>query len=94
MCRSSSILFAQFYATPGTVNGEGVASMQFGTAKIGRTRRQLRADRNLQAEEEGAGAAEFELDFEVNQAETRTQSGVGSLSVVFAAFAAVAVSMF
>jgi len=94
VCRFSSILFAQFYATPGTVNGEGVASMQFGTAKTGLTRRQLRAtDRKLQAEEEGAGAAEFELDFEVNQAEARTQSGAGSLSMGIAAIAAVAASM-
>ena len=39
--------------------------MQFGTAKTGNTRRQLRTDRDLQ--EDGAGAAEFELDFEVNK---------------------------
>jgi hypothetical protein len=91
VCKFSSILFAQFYATLGQVNGEGVASMQFGSAKTGLTRRQLRADRNLQ--EEGAGAAEFELDFEVNQAEARTGSGAGSLSMGIAAFAAVAASM-
>jgi hypothetical protein len=87
VCKFSSILFAQFYATPGQVSGEGVASMQFGNAKTGATRRQLRADRDLQ--EDGAGAAEFELDFEVNQAEARTGSGAGSLPMGIAAFAAV-----
>ena len=91
VCKFSTILFAQFYAAPGQVNGEGVASMQFGSAKTGTTRRQLRADRNLQ--EEGAGAAEFELDFEVNQAEARTGSGAGSLSMGIAALAAVAAAM-
>jgi hypothetical protein len=45
VCRFSTILFAQFYATPGTVAGEGTASMQFGNSK---NRRQLRADRDLQ----------------------------------------------
>ena len=94
VCKFSSILFAQFYATPGQVNGEGVASMQFGSATAPPSaRRQLRADRYLQAEDEGAGAAEFELDFEVNQAEARTGSGVGSLSMGIAAFAAVAAAM-
>ena len=91
VCKFSTILFAQFYAARGQVNGEGVASMQFGNAKTEATRRQLRADRHLQ--EEGAGAAEFELDFEVNQAEARTGSGAGSLSMGIAAFAAVAASM-
>jgi hypothetical protein len=90
VCKFSTILFAQFYATAGPVNGEGVASMQFGDAKIGNTRRQLRADRNLQADQQGAGAAEFAVDFEVNQAEARTESGAGSLSMGFAAIAAMA----
>ena len=91
VCKFSTILFAQFYTTLGEVNGQGVASMQFGTTKTGNTRRQLRADRDLQ--EEGAGAAEFELDFEVNQAEARTGSGAGSLSIGIAAMAAVAATM-
>ncbi len=79
VCRFSTILFAQFYATPGSVDGEGVASMQFGDIKTGDTRRQLRAERELQTE--GAGAAEFELTFDVNKAEARTESGAGSTSV-------------
>ena len=65
--------------------------MQFGTTKTGNTRRQLRTDRDLQ--EDGAGAAEFELDFEVNQAEGRTGSGAGSLSIGIAAMDAVAATM-
>jgi hypothetical protein len=61
------------------MNGEGVASMQFGNDKTGSTRRQLRADRNLQADQQqGAGAAEFAIDFDVNQAQARTGSGAGS----------------
>jgi hypothetical protein len=93
VCKFSTILFAQFYATPGQVNGEGVASMQFGSDKTGNTRRQLRSDRNLQDAQEGAGAAEFALDFDVNQAQARTDSGAGSLSMGFAAIAAMAVAM-
>ena len=83
VCRFSTILFAQFYATPGTVTGEGVASMQFGDLKTGETRRQLRAEReerDLQAAD-AAGAAEFDLNFEVAQAEARMESGVGSTSI-------------
>jgi hypothetical protein len=91
VCKFSTILFAQFYATPGQVNGEGVASMQFGNDKTGNTRRQLRADRNLQADQQqGAGAAEFAVDFDVNQAQARMESGAGSLSMGFAAMAAIA----
>ena len=92
VCRFSSILFAAFYASAGLVGGEGVASMQFGQEVA--ARRQLRAgDRELQ-EEEGAGAAEFELTFDVNQAEARTRnSGAGSISMGVAAIAAVAATM-
>jgi hypothetical protein len=94
VCKFSTILFAQFYATPGQVDGEGVASMQFGSATgTGTTRRQLRSgDRDLQADE-GAGAAEFELNFQVNEAAARTQSGAGSLSIGVGAIAAVVAAM-
>jgi hypothetical protein len=90
VCRFSTILFAQFYATPGTVSGLGTASMQFGSSN---GRRQLRVDRDLQAAD-SAGAAEFDLNFEVAQAEAQSDSGAGSTSMVaamtMAAFAAVA----
>jgi len=79
VCSFSTILFAQFYATPGTVGGAGSASMQFGNAKA---RRQLRAEqeRDLQAAE-SAGASEFELNFEVAQGEAGTGSGAVSTSM-------------
>ena len=91
VCRFSTILFAQFYATPGTVSGQGTASMQFGSS----ARRQLRAERDLQeAAADPAGSAEFDLNFEVAQAEAQTGSGAGSTSmgaaVTMATFAAVA----
>ena len=89
VCRFSTILFAQFYATPGEVSGAGTASMQFG----GTARRQLRAERDLQAAE-SAGAAEFDLNFEVAQAEAQSDSGAGSrmgaATMAMAAFATVA----
>ncbi|KAG9295267.1 hypothetical protein G9A89_021673 [Geosiphon pyriformis] len=89
VCRFSTILFAQFYATPGQVAGSGTASMQFG----GNARRQLRAERDLQAAD-AAGTAEFDLNFQVAQAEAQSDSGAGSTSmgaaVTMAAVAAVA----
>ena len=95
VCRFSSILFAQFFFTdtPGRVNGEGVASLQYG----GRRTRQLRneggASRDLQEEEEGAGTAIFELEIEVNQAQARAGSGAGSLSMVATTAIAALVAM-
>jgi hypothetical protein len=97
VCRFSSILFAQFFFTdtPGRVNGEGVASLQYGG---GRRTRQLRtteggASRDLQEEEEGAGTAIFELEIEVNQAQARAGSGARSLSMVVTAAIAALVAM-
>ena len=94
-CRFSTILFAQFYATPGAVGGEGVASMQFGgAAGTVSGRRALREGCDLQGDE--AGAAEFDLNFDVAQADAldRFQSGAGSASMgaamSMAAIAAVA----
>ena len=89
VCRFSTILFAAFYASQGDVSGAGTASMQFG----GNARRQLRAERDLQ-EAESAGAAEFDLNFQVAQAEAQSDSGAGSTSmgaaVTMAAVVAVA----
>jgi hypothetical protein len=81
VCRFSTILFAQFYATPGTVAGQGTASMQFGNSK---GRRQLRADRDLESAD-SAGAAEFDLNFEIAQAEAQSDSGAGTTSMYTAA---------
>ena len=81
-CRFSTILFAQFYATPGAVNGAGVASMQFGD---GTGRRALRASSGRDLQGDGAGAAEFDLQFDVAQAEARTQSSGATSSTSIAA---------
>lgn len=55
-CMIETILFATFYAQPGTVRGRGTGVMQFGTA----TARKLRA-RNL--EEAAAPQGEFDVQF-------------------------------
>merc|ERR1712086_914397 len=58
-CQFSSILFAAFYATDGQVSGNGVASMQFGTARRLSSNGGLRA---LQEQEVAAAAtSEFVL---------------------------------
>ena len=61
VCVFDSILFAQFYQTQGAVSGDGIATLQFDTA------RRLRANgnngqRQLQAAE---SAADFGLDVDV-----------------------------
>merc|ERR1712086_1177156 len=63
-CQFSSILFAAFYATEGQVSGNGVASMQFGTA------RRLSSNGGLRAlqEQEVAAAATSEFDLSVSLA--------------------------
>jgi len=57
-CQFSSILFAAFYATEGQVAGNGVASMQFGTAR--RLSEKTGGLRALQ-EQEAAATSEFDL---------------------------------
>lgn len=93
VCRFSTTLVAQFYATPGTVLGVGIGSMQSGNTKTGQTRRQLRSERELQAAWV-VGVAEFDLNFEVAQAEAQSESGAGlssmgaTMTMVIAAVAA------
>jgi hypothetical protein len=82
ICAFDSILFAAFYASTGIVTGSGVASMQFGGSSrrlghVGRVAAQ-------QADDEIAGAAEFELDFEINRGRP-VPSGVGATGGVLAA---------
>merc|ERR1711971_1382718 len=55
-CQFSSILFAAFYATEGQVGGNGVASMQFGTA-----RRLSEKTNGLRVLQEAAATSEFDL---------------------------------
>merc|ERR1711907_912798 len=63
VCVFDSILFAQFYQTPGAVSGDGIATLQFAP-----TARRLRANgesisRKLQQAE---SAADFGLSVDVN----------------------------
>jgi hypothetical protein len=75
VCHFSTILFANFYTSVGSVDGAGIASMQFGSAA-----RRLRSDdRNLQ--EDSAAAAEFELEFGV-AATLETPSGASSIGAM------------
>jgi hypothetical protein len=75
VCHFSTILFANFYTAVGSVDGAGIASMQFGSAA-----RRLRSDdRNLQ--EDAGAAAEFELEFGV-AATIETPSGASSIGAM------------
>jgi hypothetical protein len=81
ICAFDSILFAAFYSSTGIVTGGGIASMQFGGSTA--VRRLRNGGRAAQAsDEEVAGAAEFELDFALNQTPA---SGVGTTGGVLAA---------
>jgi hypothetical protein len=74
ICHFSTILFANFYTSVGSVDGAGIASMQFGSA------RRLRSDsRSLQ--EDSAAAAEFELEFGV-AATLEIPSGASSIGAM------------
>jgi hypothetical protein len=82
-------LFANFYTALGSVAGSGVASMQFGS----NTARRLRsgAGRSLQADDEEAGASEFDLDVSVNEDNTVLQaSDADGMSLMAMGFLAVA----
>jgi hypothetical protein len=81
VCTFSTILFAQFYTSLGQVNGAGVASMQFGTTTT--PARKLRAGAR-EAQADAAGAAEFDLQFDVNIAEVQDSgaSTIGALLFV------------
>ncbi len=89
ICSFETILFANFYTALGSVAGSGVASMQFGT----NTSRRLRsgAGRNLQEDDEVAGASEFELDFSISSVDkVQGTSGANSMSLMAVGFLAIA----
>jgi hypothetical protein len=66
ICSFSTVLMAKFYASPGTVSGNGIASMQFGgSAGVRRHLRRSGESRSVQEVAEAVGAAEFELDFQI-----------------------------
>jgi hypothetical protein len=88
-CSFETILFAAIYATPGTVRGEGIGSMQLGNTDAGR--RGLRA---LQADDALAASSKFNLDFGVNPNVDTLGSGAASSSRLMAATALVVAEAF
>lgn len=67
-CQFSTILKADFYTpvdpaagSTRTVSGSGVATMKFGSRRLGEDSRELQ-------EEDGAGASEFDINFDINPA--------------------------
>ena len=81
-CVFETILFAAFFTELGTVDGEGVANLQFGstTAQNRKLRAGAKQQRSLQ-EEDLAGAAAFDLQVEVNRGAGLANSGACSLGV-------------
>jgi hypothetical protein len=86
-CKIETILFATFYTRAGTVVGEGVATMQFGTngGDGNFATRKLRggdAPRALQADEAASG--EFDVNFEIatNDSFERNSGASSSLSIL------------
>jgi ubiquinone/menaquinone biosynthesis C-methylase UbiE len=91
VCTFSTIFFAQFSTSLGEVNGAFVASMQFGTTTPGLCK--LRASAR-EAQADAAGAAKFDLQFDVNIAEVQGQdsgaSTIGALCMSIAALSGAA----
>jgi hypothetical protein len=89
-CQFSSILFAEFYATSGTVVGDGVAPMQFGTRRLADNAGGLCS---LQVGEAAATSA-FDLSVQIEGADNdgpgayETTAGA-SMSTMFAAMTAI-----
>lgn len=61
VCVFDSILFAQFYETVGQVSGDGIATLQFDTA-----RRALKGSRRQLQQADADAASEFGLNVDVN----------------------------
>jgi hypothetical protein len=96
ICHFETILFAAFYASPGSVTGSGIADVQFGrqtspASLSPKNRRGLRANRNLQddAAAEGIASAMFGLEVEIVPVDT-TISAASSSGGLFAMAVAVA----
>lgn len=87
-CVIETILFATFYTRPGTVSGNGIGTMQFGTAGATPNSRMLRGDRSL--EEAAAGEGEFDVNFEINSNDSfQGASDASSCMTVLALFGSV-----
>jgi hypothetical protein len=80
VCSFETILFASFYRVNGVVSGTGVASMQFG----GSARRLRSGSRALQAADDVAGSAEFELNFDLVPVADTQSSDASGVSGLFA----------
>ena len=65
VCAFDTILMAIFYRLPGSVQGSGVASMQFGSSQPSSGRRLRSVQARAAQEDLVAAVAEFELDFEL-----------------------------
>merc|ERR1711877_69108 len=63
VCVFDSILFAQFYETVGQVSGDGIATLQFDTARRARA---LKGSRRQLQQADAASASEFGLNVDVN----------------------------
>lgn len=79
-CTWSTILKAGFYqpltsseGASRAVTGDGVATMKFGTRRLGEDGRELQ-------EEDGAGASEFDLNFDVNPAAPVDESSAATVA--------------
>jgi hypothetical protein len=84
-CTFSSILFAAFYATTGSVAGNGIASMQFGTRRLADNAGGLRSLQTL-------GSSEFDLSVDIILADDGPAAGAywetaagASMSTMFGA---------
>ena len=75
VCAFETILFANFYRDSGSVAGSGIASMQFGGSG-----RRLRA---LQANDQEAAIAEFEIEFVTLQTLENLTSGATATTAGF-----------
>mmetsp|Transcript_118455 Transcript_118455/g.177017 ORF Transcript_118455/g.177017 Transcript_118455/m.177017 type:complete len:380 (-) Transcript_118455:60-1199(-) len=65
ICAFESILMAFFYRNSGSVQGTGVASMQFGSTTIARRGLRSGQARTLQEDGPAAGVAEFDFSMEI-----------------------------
>jgi hypothetical protein len=88
-CTFSSILFAAFYATTGSVAGNGIASMQFGTRRLADNAGGLRSLQTL-------GSSEFDLSVDIILADDGPAAGAywetaagASMSTMFGAIVGV-----
>jgi hypothetical protein len=94
ICHFETILFASFYESKGSVNGSGIADMQFGgeassDSVTPKFRRLLRENRDLQENEDAAASAEFDMEISIGTVDS-VFSAASSSGGLFAMAVAVA----